>query len=132
MIDLDYFKSINDRFGHEAGDRALEDAAKILLASVRVDDMVARLGGDEFVVLADSKESAALEELVARIERAVESHNGTSRRPYRLSLSIGRAVYDPKAGRSAADFLAVLDADMYARKNLKKRAVDAASGSSPT
>jgi diguanylate cyclase (GGDEF)-like protein len=128
MIDLDHFKNINDRFGHEAGDRALEDAAKILLNSVRVDDMVARMGGDEFVVLVDSKESAALEELVGRIERAVESHNGASRRPYSLSLSIGRAVYDPRSQRSAADFLAVLDADMYSRKNIRKLAAETTGG----
>ncbi len=122
MIDLDHFKSINDRFGHEAGDRALEDAARILQGSVRVEDMVARFGGDEFVVLADSRASVALEELVERIERAVEAHNASTRRPYRLSLSIGRAVFGHGTGRSSADFLAVLDADMYARKNLKKLA----------
>ncbi|MGO8693772.1 MAG: diguanylate cyclase domain-containing protein [Rectinemataceae bacterium] len=120
MIDLDDFKSINDRFGHEAGDRALEDVAKLLLASVRVDDMVARLGGDEFVVLADIKESAALEDLVERIERSVEHHNASVQRPYHLSLSIGRAIFDPRAGRAAADFLTILDTDMYGRKRAKK------------
>ena len=98
MIDLDDFKSINDRFGHEAGDRALEDVAKLLLASVRVDDMVARLGGDEFVVLADIKESAALEDLVERIERSVEHHNASVQRRYHLSLSIGRAIFDRRGG----------------------------------
>jgi diguanylate cyclase (GGDEF)-like protein len=125
LIDLDDFKSINDRFGHEAGDRALEDIALILLSSVRVEDLVARMGGDEFVVLIEFKESAAMEDLVGRIEAAVENHNATKLRPYRLALSIGRGCYDPVEGRSAAEFLALLDADMYARKRNKCATVGA-------
>jgi diguanylate cyclase (GGDEF)-like protein len=120
LIDLDDFKMINDRFGHEAGDRALEDIASILLSSVRADDHVARMGGDEFVVLIDFQDPAALEDLVRRIESAVENHNAAKRRPYHLSLSIGRAFWAREEGRSAADFLALLDSDMYARKNEKK------------
>jgi diguanylate cyclase (GGDEF)-like protein len=120
LIDLDDFKMINDRFGHESGDRALEDVASILLSAVRASDLVARMGGDEFVVLLDFREEGALEELVSRIERAVESHNHSRRRPYRLGLSIGRACFHKAEGRSAAEFLALLDADMYARKKLKK------------
>ena len=116
LLDIDDFKAINDRFGHEAGDRALEDVAGILLSSVRVKDHVARMGGDEFVVLFDFMEPRAVEELVHRIETAVENLNASRRRPYRISLSIGRSVYRQEDGGSASDFLSALDADMYARK----------------
>jgi diguanylate cyclase (GGDEF)-like protein len=124
LLDIDDFKRINDRFGHEAGDRALEDVANILLSSVRVEDHVARMGGDEFVVLIEFKEPIGMEELVHRIESAVENLNGTNQRPYRLSLSIGRSVYRQGEGATASEFLAVLDSDMYARKNNRKRMID--------
>jgi diguanylate cyclase (GGDEF)-like protein len=121
LLDIDSFKEINDRFGHEAGDRALEDVANILLASVRVDDHVARMGGDEFVVLADSKEPLKTDELVGRIEASIERLNDSRQRPYRLSLSIGRSIYDPETRWTGANFLAILDSDMYARKRRKQK-----------
>jgi diguanylate cyclase (GGDEF)-like protein len=120
LVDLDDFKEINDSHGHEAGDRALEDIASILLSSVRVEDMVARMGGDEFVVLVDLGEQATLEELVLRIEQAVERHNESKLRPYRLSLSIGRVSRGRVPGETAQEFLALLDADMYSRKRARK------------
>jgi diguanylate cyclase (GGDEF)-like protein len=119
LLDLDDFKAINDRFGHEAGDMALEDVANILLSSVRVNDCVARMGGDEFVVLAELSGEGEAEDMVRRIELAVENHNASSNRPYQLSLSIGRLGYDRTAGVGAAAFLSRLDADMYSRKKSK-------------
>jgi diguanylate cyclase (GGDEF) domain len=116
LMDIDGFKSINDELGHEAGDRALEDVAAILLDSVRVEDLVARMGGDEFVVLASSGGSFDLEGLSRRVELTLERLNDTGRRPYTLALSIGRAEYDYRAAPGAAAFLSLLDADMYARK----------------
>ena len=116
LLDIDDFKVINDRFGHEAGDRALDDVANILLASVRVNDHVARMGGDEFVVLFDLMEPSAMEDLVHRIETAIENLNASKQRPYRISSSIGRSIYRQEDGGSASDFLSILDADMYARK----------------
>jgi diguanylate cyclase (GGDEF)-like protein len=121
LLDIDSFKEINDSFGHEVGDRALEDVSGILHASVRVEDHVARMGGDEFVVLADSREPLGMEGLVRRIESAVRALNESGQRPYRLSLSIGRAVCDSEGrGMTAPEFLAILDADMYRRKEDKK------------
>lgn len=120
LIDIDDFKRINDQTGHEAGDRALEDVAAMLQSSTRADDLVARMGGDEFVILAEFEAPAPLESLVKRIESAVENRNAAGDRPYSLSLSIGRSVYEPAGGRKASDFLILLDADMYARKRCKK------------
>jgi diguanylate cyclase (GGDEF)-like protein len=119
LLDIDDFKLINDSFGHEAGDRALEDVANAILSVVRVDDCVARMGGDEFVVLVDSKEPIGLEELAHRIEEAIGKLNDARQRPYRLSLSIGRSVYDPDSGGLGTAFLSILDDDMYARKKAR-------------
>jgi diguanylate cyclase (GGDEF)-like protein len=120
LMDVDDFKQINDRFGHDAGDRALEDVGSLLLSLVRVDDLVARMGGDEFVLLMDSTDPETLGMLVNRIEAALEKHNKTADRLYRLSLSIGRACYDPSLDKGGQDFLSRLDADMYCRKRQKK------------
>jgi len=123
LLDIDDFKQINDLFGHEAGDRALEDIANILFSSVRVEDHVARFGGDEFVVLLDFREPKSVEELVHRIETAVENLNASKQRPYRISCSIGRSIYKEGEGGKSSDFLAILDADMYERKRDKKSAI---------
>ena len=120
LMDVDDFKSINDKFGHDAGDRALEDVGSLLMSSVRVEDLVARMGGDEFVVLFDSADHGALNEMVKRIEAALEKHNAGGNRPYHLSLSIGRANFDSALDKTAPEFLARLDADMYLRKRQKK------------
>lgn len=121
MIDLDEFKSINDRLGHEAGDCALEDIAAILRASVRSDDIVARFGGDEFVILAPNATLDALAEMTRRLRRKIEAHNASCARPYRLAVSVGAALFEPGSGASA-DFLAVLDRAMYLDKGARKAA----------
>ncbi len=120
LMDVDDFKQINDRFGHDAGDRALEDVGSLLLSLVRVDDLVARMGGDEFVILMESTDPATLDALTNRIKNTVDMHNTTANRPYRLSLSIGRACYDPNLDKCGQDFLSRLDADMYSQKRRKK------------
>ncbi len=121
LLDLDDFKSINDRLGHEAGDRALEDAAAILAQAVRREDIVARFGGDEFVLLLPGADEATLAEVAARVRRKAEAHNASSSRPYALAFSVGAGIYDPAADGSAQAFLARLDAAMYADKAARRR-----------
>lgn len=89
-IDLDDFKSINDRFGHAGGDEALRVAARLLSACVRASDMVARLGGDEFAIVQVSGDQPAHAELlVQRILRACEATAGD---PVPVQMSIGVAL----------------------------------------
>ena len=89
-IDLDDFKSINDRFGHAGGDEALRAAAQLLSACVRASDMVARLGGDEFaIVQVSSDQPAHAELLVQRILRACEATAGDA---VPVQMSIGVAL----------------------------------------
>jgi diguanylate cyclase (GGDEF)-like protein len=127
MLDLDEFKSINDRLGHEAGDRALEDAATILRASVRSEDLVSRYGGDEFVIILPNATEESLSEIVGRISRRTESLNSSRERPYRLAFSVGAGLFDPSADGSAGRFLARLDEAMYRDKAARKGAEAARS-----
>lgn len=121
LVDLDDFKSINDSLGHETGDRALEDAAAILRSVVRSDDLVARYGGDEFVVVLGLSAADRLSDIVARLEREIETHNSAAHRPYSLSFSVGAGVFDPWSDADARAFLRRIDSLMYADKLTRKR-----------
>ncbi len=120
FIDLDDLKSINDTWGHLAGDRALIDAARVLKESFRDADIVARLGGDEFVALliVDSDQTA---ELVSdRIKTRVDKHNKRTERGHPISLSVG-AVRSRAEGAVLADLLAEADSALYEQKRARGR-----------
>jgi diguanylate cyclase (GGDEF)-like protein len=118
--DLDNMKPINDRFGHDAGDRALVATADVLSAVLRNSDLIARLGGDEFcAVLAGAEaEEAAL--AAARIETALREHNAASEEPFELAISVGLAEAAPGKEISLWDLTAAADAAMLAAKRAKK------------
>lgn len=113
LIDLNEFKSINDRFGHETGDEALIDAVGIIRKSLRRNDFVARLGGDEFVIIMDIDRREMLEQAVQRIANHVENFNKESQKPYKISFSMGYDIYDSKSKLKSDDFLNHIDKLMY-------------------
>ena len=118
--DLNGMKEINDVHGHEAGDHALKDTAKILRAACREADVVARFGGDEFVVFALGFEVGGLEPLRLRAQGAIAEQNLAGVRPFRLSLSIGAAFFRPDKPESIEELLDRADAEMYERKRARR------------
>jgi two-component system cell cycle response regulator len=113
--DLDHFKALNDRFGHAAGDAALERLALILSTAKRRIDTAARLGGEEFaVVLPDSDHHAAYI-LAERMRREVRET--FMYEPYELTISLGVATF-PLHGSTAEELLAQADDALYAAKTL--------------
>ncbi|MBQ6180442.1 MAG: GGDEF domain-containing protein [Ruminococcus sp.] len=117
MIDIDYFKNINDRFGHSVGDEALADAAKLIKSAVPSRSVTIRYAGDEFVVMirtADKEEIKAAEE---SIRRRLKEFNDENSRVYKLSFSIGWSFFSPQT--TADDFLIDMDENMYAEKREK-------------
>lgn len=116
LIDLDGFKKVNDRHGHDVGDEVLVQTAARVGAVVRDHDTVARLGGDEFVVLLDGlPDEHALGELVDRVHRAIGQPVATPAGPVRVGASIGSAATtDPDAGPES--LLRRADQAMYAVK----------------
>jgi diguanylate cyclase (GGDEF)-like protein len=116
FLDLDKFKQVNDRFGHEVGDELLRQVAARLMASVRASDVVARLGGDEFVVLVEGKAACANAARVARkIGQAHALPYDIGNLRLKTSGSIGIALY-PQDGDSAQSVLRNADLAMYHAK----------------
>ncbi len=119
LLDLDGFKKINDTLGHDIGDRALEDTAEILKQAEGHEVLAARYGGDEFVLLMTQADEHQLNAAAAAVQDAVEAFNRRSRRPYTLSVSCGYALYRPEMHEKSSDFMAAVDAAMYAHKRSK-------------
>ena len=120
-IDLDGFKAVNDRYGHDAGDRLLKEAANRISLAVRAGDLVARLGGDEFAVvlfdLPDETEVAAvLQRLLDSLAEPVAIRHGQAAV---IGASIGVA-FSPGYGDRLDEMLSAADAAMYAAKQAGK------------
>jgi diguanylate cyclase (GGDEF)-like protein len=118
MIDVDYFKKINDTYGHSAGDEALVDVTRIINFSKPDKAIATRFAGDEFILLVKDTSDDEMKRIIKNIHDEVDLFNETEGREYKLSLSTGYAIYDPKS-ESLDDFLKHMDDNMYEEKNLK-------------
>lgn len=119
--DVDDMKLINDTRGHEEGDRALIDAARVLTQTFRESDLIARIGGDEFAVLSIDITDRRRETYARRLRETIASFNADQPRPHRLALSWGTAVYDPRTPQSLDKLLSRADRMMYRQKRGKTR-----------
>lgn len=122
FIDLDGMKQINDSLGHEAGDRALQETAALLVRTFRSTDILARIGGDEFVALAVDASEMHAQTLLERLTTGLDRINGDPSRDYRLELSIGVEVFVPQESSSLTTLLQRADTAMYQQKQRRKRA----------
>lgn len=78
MIDIDHFKKINDQFGHQAGDRAIAEAARLITMCVRTTDIAARYGGEEFVVLVERADPFTLQSVAERLIESARARHSSS------------------------------------------------------
>jgi len=122
-IDMDALKSINDTYGHSAGDSALMHFSQILTKTFRDSDVVARLGGDEFVILTVDATEGSLKVIRTRLQSNVETHNLEAARGYSLSFSLGIIRVDLDSTFAVEELLAQADKAMYAHKKKRKRKV---------
>jgi diguanylate cyclase (GGDEF)-like protein len=134
LIDLDFFKKINDTFGHEAGDLVLSDVGKLLRALIRASDIACRYGGEEIaVILPDTTLKVAVERaesIRVKIGGLRFVHEGGSFGP--VTASIGVAVFPDHAG-DAEGLLRAADAALYrAKRDGRNRVTVAAPGDSVT
>lgn len=116
MIDVDRFKEINDRYGHQTGDMVLKEIADVLRTTVRRTDMIVRYGGDEFlVVLTETGEDA--DEAAVRVRRAVMASTRLREiSGFDVTVSVGSIFWQPDSGTSIEHALAEADSRMYEDK----------------
>lgn len=118
MADIDYFKQVNDTYGHVFGDKVIQAVAQILKNNVRGGNKSARYGGEEFIVLLPNTSADDARQLAEMIrtdfERVRIKRSSDSWAPANFSISLGVASY--KAGESALDFVARADVALYASK----------------
>ena len=115
FVDLDGLKFINDSFGHQAGDQALVQVARLLVGGVRKSDVVARIGGDEFaILLSHSDEESARETANRLVDLIADSRFSHGQDSLPLSVAIGAAGI--LAEDSPETAMARADEEMYRRK----------------
>ncbi len=117
MLDLDYFKSVNDTYGHQAGDTVLRNFAKILENSIRNTDFVARYGGEEFVVILPETRFPKAKELAERLRKKIIKNpfKLEDGKELKITASIGIATF-PKHAKTRQKLLKAADSAMYAAK----------------
>lgn len=115
VLDLDGFKQINDRYGHEIGDRLLVAVADRLKHSMRIEDTVARLGGDEFVLILGVRDPKVLESALQRLLAALSAVYIIDGIGINISASIGVTLY-PNDNENADTLLRHADQAMYKAK----------------
>ena len=129
MIDIDHFKSINDRFGHPAGDMVIKGIADRIRSTVRPNDVSARYGGEEFIVVLAESDASGTSNMAERLCERVRAT------PFKLSsstetavtVSIGAAVF-PADAATAEGLIEAADQALYAAKAAGRDRVTTFSG----
>jgi diguanylate cyclase (GGDEF)-like protein len=117
FVDLENMNRINEEFGYDKGDQALQDTADILRKTFRDMDVIGRIATDEFAVLALETGPGNPGSLVTRIEDGVSTYCQAHERPYRLSLSVGFAIYDAATNLAIETLLTRADGRQVGPKN---------------
>jgi diguanylate cyclase (GGDEF)-like protein len=117
MLDLDHFKSINDTYGHAAGDAVLQGAARVLQRCCRQQDLVCRYGGEEFVIVMPDTAPVDAAKVCERIRAAVEAENWPRHPERRVTASIGICGSTSSATINHDALVEAADANLYAAKH---------------
>ncbi|MBI4948632.1 MAG: diguanylate cyclase [Deltaproteobacteria bacterium] len=123
MIDIDNFKSINDTFGHQQGDRILAELSGILKAKTRTTDVWARYGGEEFMGFVTHCPPDGMVVLAEKVRKAVEENMFSGMNGRKVTVSIGIGFFPSEEIRTMEDLIKAADDNLYRAKNRGKNMV---------
>ena len=126
VLDLDELKTINDRFGHSAGDFALQTIGQAIRNAAEENDICCRFGGDEFYCLLSKDSADAPKRFFVRVDQYLEHFNKLSDKPYNISVSCGSSTLDISGSSMPTDLTGLFqaaDEDMYCIKKTKVKHV---------
>ncbi|MBF0356330.1 MAG: diguanylate cyclase [Alphaproteobacteria bacterium] len=129
VVDIDHFKSINDRFGHNKGDAVLKAVAQAILATIRDDDLAVRLGGEEFAIFSSGASCLRIMEFAERLRHAIESIDFSHiREGFKVTASFGVALR--QVSESLHDLIGRADESLYLAKTQGRNRVCGGIGES--
>ncbi len=119
VIDIDKFKKINDQYGHQTGDKVLQQFAGILRSSIGKADIACRMGGDEFIVLVHGGQSR-IEVVKRQVREAVREWTANDLTVREIGISIGSALWEPGQAENIDVLIKKADQEMYQEKEAKR------------
>ncbi len=121
FVDLDFFKQVNDEYGHDTGDLVLTEVARILHGNIRKNDVVARLGGDEFIIcLYDTNKNNSIEKLTKKLNKEISNIAEIHGHSINISASIGAVTAQNPDSIYLDEMIKQADRLMYKVKNSNK------------
>ncbi len=134
IFDLDFFKQINDTYGHPAGDRVLAEVARLLHHCIRTGDLACRIGGEEFAVILHDSQLKEAEIVCERFRKMVGNHafiihgpkGGSRGQTLRVTVSIGIALFDGSSIQKASRLISASDTALYRAKKAGRNRVEVA------
>lgn len=123
MLDVDYFKKVNDQWGHEVGNLALKLIASCIIKNVRKLDIACRYGGEEFAIILPSSDIATSARVAERIRKSIEASHLTftktdgTQELLTLTVSAGLSIYTGNTTLVANSLIAAADEQLYQAKN---------------
>ena len=119
--DLDNLKDINDEFGHDEGDRAMVQVAKLFKSILREVDIITRMGGDEFLLIFLDSSLNEIPIIRKRLSNELARVNQISKKPYKIDFSTGFSTYDPANPQLMDELIRIADQNMYEEKKRKNK-----------
>ena len=124
MADLDHFKSINDTYGHPAGDMVLTEIGKMLKGCIRQTDLACRYGGEEFAVILPNTDAEKARAVSERFRKRVAKHDFKHKSSnFGITVSIGVALYNNEVDKSPMEFVEMADRALYQAKEAGRNRV---------
>lgn len=120
FLDIDGFKTINDNFGHNEGDKVLKESVELFKSALREVDIICRMGGDEFLLIFPDSSLKEVSLIRERLQKKLSQLNKKIKKDYQIKFSMGFSEYLPDKPETLDELIAIADPRMYEEKKKNK------------